>query len=204
MSTTLLIKAEDVDFDQTSSALELPKSPDNKALRDVENVRFIKAELPKWYDNAKSNTKKFVNTQQLSKDYIKYYKIFREGYQKNKDLFSSFSFNFVSDVFETIIRNILTSGPDRISLGFTNDVSIFIKSVLYNKNLYTEIFFDKEIDNDVEVVINLYTNKECTYSYSGDIENSIQEIMQHFPNYNVASYTFQNTLSEASYSENLI
>jgi hypothetical protein len=115
-----------------------------------------------------------------SRRYVEYISEFSKNWDSKKPHFNSFAKDFVWDKFKTTIDQLLQHKPDYISFNLTNDCSIFFKAIIKGKNVYLELFFDEEVEGNVEAIVNIYKDGKVVIAYGGSIEETFQKIQELF------------------------
>lgn len=110
--------------------------------------------------------------------YVEYISKFSENWISKKLNFNSFTKDFVWDKFKTTIDQLLQLKPDHISFNLTNDRSIFFKATVKEKNIYLELFFDEEAEENVEAIVNIYEGGKVIIAYGGSIEETFQKVQE--------------------------
>lgn len=112
--------------------------------------------------------------------YVEYISEFSKNWTSKKLHFNSFTKDFVWDKFKTTIDQLLQLKPDYISFNLTNDCSIFFKAMVKGKNIYLELFFDEETEENVEAIVNIYKDGKVVIAYGGSIEETFQKVQELF------------------------
>jgi hypothetical protein len=80
-------------------------------------------------------------------------------------------------VFATI-QKIADLQPNGVSLEVTSDKSVLFTAICPNFNLYLDLFFENEINEFVEVVINATKDKKTVFSIGGKFNYAIGEFKE--------------------------
>lgn len=80
-------------------------------------------------------------------------------------------------VFATI-QKIADIQPNGVSLEVTSDKSVLFTAICPNFNLYLDLFFENEINEFVEVVINATKDKKTIFSIGGKFNYAIGEFKE--------------------------
>lgn len=80
-------------------------------------------------------------------------------------------------VFATI-QKIADIQPNGVSLEVTSDKSVLFTAICPNFNLYLDLFFENEINEFVEVVINATKDKKTIFSIGGKFNYAIGEFRE--------------------------
>lgn len=80
-------------------------------------------------------------------------------------------------VFATI-QKIAEIQPNGVSLEVTSDKSVLFTVICSNFNLYLDLFFENEINEFVEVVINATKDKKIVFSIGGKFNYAIGEFKE--------------------------
>jgi len=115
-----------------------------------------------------------------SRKYVEYISEFSKNWNSKRLHFNSFTKDFVWDNFKTTIDQLLQLKPDYISFNLTNDCSIFFKALAKEKNIYLELFFDEDAEENVETIVNIYKDGKVLIAYGGSIEGTFQKIQELF------------------------
>lgn len=110
------------------------------------------------------------------RQFIKLYSEFLVKWSKHKANFSTFGQAFVFDKIKIVIDRFLTLRPSYITFDLTDDCSVFFQALVGGKNIYLELFFTSDVEEDVEAILNVYQNRECVFAYGGTIENTFSKI----------------------------
>ncbi len=113
-----------------------------------------------------------------SRKYVEYISEFSKNWNSKKSHFNSFAKDFVWDKFKTTVDQLLQLRPDYISFNLTNDCSIFFKAMVKGKNIYLELFFDEEVEDNVEAIVNIYKDGKVVIAYGGSIEETFQKVQK--------------------------
>ena len=112
--------------------------------------------------------------------YVEYMSEFSKNWNLKRIHFSSFTKDFVWNKFKTTINQLLQLKPDYVFFNLTDDCSIFFKSMLKGNNIYLELFFDEDSEEDVEAIANIYRDGKVVIAYGGNIEDTFGKIQELF------------------------
>jgi len=83
---------------------------------------------------------------------------------------------YVNDVNKWLITKNISS----INCGWTDDKSVYYKMNVGLYTIYLEMFFDNkdrtDLEDGVEPVLNIFSNKVCIFSYSGTLRDCLDNI----------------------------
>jgi hypothetical protein len=113
--------------------------------------------------------------------YVEYLSEFSRNWDLKNHPFKSFIKDFVWDKFKIAIDQLLQLKPDYVSFNLTDDHSIFFKSVAKGNNIYLELFFDEDSQENVEAIANVYKDGKVALAYGGNMEDTFGEIQKLFP-----------------------
>jgi hypothetical protein len=149
-----------------------------------------------WKDNSILNSKypvQIKNNDIFEEEiihYLKESKIHNKAISLRKKFDSLYSLksNFLKGIdYETIefcvlaiISNIVECDPHGVSIEITEDKSILFTAKCTDFNLYIDLFFENEIDDYAETVINIYKDKKNIYSFGGNFSDTIKDFKQNF------------------------
>lgn len=80
-------------------------------------------------------------------------------------------------VFATI-QKVADLQPNGVNLEVTSDKSVLFTALCPNFNLYLDLFFENEINEFVEVVINATKDKKTVFSVGGKYDYAIREFRE--------------------------
>lgn len=114
------------------------------------------------------------------------------------DIFGKFNAEVIVSGFSKTIASLLLLNPEKIGIELTSLGSIFIVSEIKSKKIYLELFFENELNLDVEAVLNIYENKEQLLSVNGSINQIINELNENVNRNLVYYYNPSSVLYELS------
>lgn len=112
--------------------------------------------------------------------YVEYISEFTNKWNSEKQHFNSFTKDFVWGKFKVTIDQLLQLKPDYLSFNLTDDCSIFFKAMAKEKNIYLELFFDEDVEGNVEAITNIYKDGKVVIAYGGSIEDTFQKVQELF------------------------
>jgi len=90
---------------------------------------------------------------------------------------NKYDLNFIKSNTTSLIQELFTIGVDYVNFEFTLDESILLTSKLSGKKVYCELYFDIEDQiNQIEVLTNIYDNKNQIFTGVSDIQGTIEAI----------------------------
>ncbi|WP_276372966.1 hypothetical protein [Chryseolinea sp. H1M3-3] len=116
--------------------------------------------------------------QKKDRKYVQYISQFSKDWNLKRPHFASFTKDFVWDKFKSAIHQFLQLKPDFVSFNLTDDCSIFFKGIVKENNIYLELFFDNETEDNVEAIVNIYKDGKVVIAYGGGIENTFEKIQE--------------------------
>jgi len=80
---------------------------------------------------------------------------------------------------EELVENLVSLNPEYISFELTTDSSIFFQSIIKNKTVYLELFFEENEERlEVELITNVYHEGKPILAYGGTIEDTFNRIKE--------------------------
>lgn len=111
-----------------------------------------------------------------SRLYIQLFVDFLKKWDEKGVNFAGFPKVTVFEKTKEVIDELLTLYPEYITFELTEDCSVFFQSLVNNKNIYLELFFTKEVKEEVEVVTNIYQDGKNVFAYGGSIDDTFKKI----------------------------
>jgi hypothetical protein len=143
------------------------------------------------YNNelSKTNTFAVLFQEELNGKWIRLYQSFIQSFNEKKDIFSNIPFNRISDDFKFSLREILSLYPTIVTVGVSDDESIFIYAEFDDKSVFFDLFFDT--NDPTEALLNISENKKIICSYSDNINRTLLKLKEfiQIPEYEL-SYPF--------------
>ena len=105
---------------------------------------------------------------------------FSDEFKKKHSYFIGYDPNQVIYYFATAASFVFQFNPDFAGVELTNSKSIFLSFKKEDVVIHLELFFENEINEPVEAVVNIYKIKEHQLSYAGSFPKTIKEIKNYF------------------------
>ena len=96
----------------------------------------------------------------------------QDEWRTYKEHFSGVDFREVQDITSKLAATLVHTSPEKMSVELTTDASVFFTCIYPDINAYVEAHFEAE--EETEVVINAYKNKQAVYAYGGTLTASLQ------------------------------
>jgi len=141
----------------------------------------------------KINSNNLKNTQRVENQKIKQKLMlqFFTSFKQKEHLFPNVSPRLIENDFKKSLKNILSFSPEIISVGVSDDECVYIYFEKNNKSVYFDLFFEPE--QETEVSLTIFENKESKVSYIDYLDNSIINLKNEF--------IVENELSHLSFAE---
>lgn len=96
----------------------------------------------------------------------------------SNDIFQDkYDLNFIKSNTTNLIQELFALNVDYVNFEFTLDESILLTSKLFGKRVYCELYFDIDDQiNQIEVLTNIYDNKNQVFTGVSDIPGTIEAI----------------------------
>ena len=122
----------------------------------------------------KTNTFSHLNHEKRIEKWIRLYQMFEKSFKEKSDLFSDISFDRISFDFRISLNHFLSLSPNVISVGVSNDESVFIYSEFGNISVFFDLFFSEE--NKTDALLNIIEEQKPICSYSNTIEKTLSKV----------------------------
>lgn len=141
-----------------------------------------------------------------SRMYIQLFVEFLKKWDKKEANFRGFPKATVFEKTKKVIDELLTLDPEYITFELTEDCSVFFQSLVNGKNIYLELFFTKEVKDEVEVITNIYQGGKNIFAYGGSIEDIFDKIETRVsqPHWYIEPTASFYGVSEPSFTETTI
>ena len=97
--------------------------------------------------------------------------------QEGKSFPIGYEKSFIVNNSIYLIKELIDLGVDNISFEFTLDNSIIFTSKLLDRTIYCEVYFDTDNGlNEIEIITNIYKDKNQVFTYTSDLQTAIQEL----------------------------
>lgn len=100
---------------------------------------------------------------------------FRKGWEKGKGAFGGISQKEVHKTAGFLAAIISSTNPEKTSVSFTPEATVFFTAIYPNTNAYLEIHF--AIGEEPEAVVNIYQNGKPVMAYGGDVAKAIFQFL---------------------------
>ena len=161
----------------------LPRKLNTDNLKDYDRSVFLPSD--------KIITCNFTERQDTIDRWIDLNLKFNYSLKQKKHLFSNISPSIIENDFKKSLEHILSFSPEIISVGVSDDECVYIYFEKDNKSVYFDLFF--EPDQETEVSLTIFENKESKVSYVDYLDNSINKLKKEL--------FVENELSCASFAE---
>ena len=111
---------------------------------------------------------------------------FQYSFKEKRHLFPNISSSIIENDFRKSLENILSLFPETISVGVSNDECVYIYFEKNNKSVYFDLFFEPE--QETEVSLTIFENKESKISYVDYLDSSINKLKNELVKENELSY----------------
>lgn len=109
-------------------------------------------------------------TEAVEKNYIRIYSKFRQLLKSKKDYFHGYSESTVLFYFKKVFLKLIAIEASGIKFDVTEDCSIFFQSKISGDNAYLELYFDDELPDLTELIVNVYKPESSVSAYGGNID----------------------------------
>lgn len=156
-------------------------------LRDTakRNNSFFHSPFPIHISNEntfENEINSYLKEDRIHKQAIEYRKRFDILFEEKKTLFSDIDRETINFCILSVISNIMECNPLALNIEITEDISILFTAKCDNFNLYFDLYFDNEIGDYAETVINVYQSKQNIYSFGGSFLHTIKDFKNSFLN----------------------
>ena len=103
---------------------------------------------------------------------------FKYSFKQKEHLFPNISSDIIENDFKKSLENVLSFSPEIISVGVSDDECVYIYFEKDNKSVYFDLFFERE--QETEVSLTIFENKESKISYVDYLDNSINKLKKEF------------------------
>ncbi|MGP8215405.1 MAG: hypothetical protein ACLQQ4_07570 [Bacteroidia bacterium] len=122
---------------------------------------------------------------------------FTDMWEKHRSAFTGIYSFAVHEVFVNSI-DFLQRLTANITATLTDDASIHITARFADFKVFVEVFFEKNNLNPIEVILNVFQDKECVLAHSGSLQSVFEKIKKYIYQryYQDSTNYWSNGLSE--------
>lgn len=121
----------------------------------------------------------------IERSYIRTFNQFKKQLSNDKEKLFGFSENFIISAFRSIYLKLIDADLKNIIFNITNDTSIFFKSSHTEDSVFVEVFFDDEIPNGYELMVNIHKKNGINVSFGGSLEKVIVKLKNELVSKNI-------------------
>lgn len=126
-----------------------------------------------------------INMEDIERSYIRTFNQFKKQLSNDKEKLFGFSENFIVSAFRSIYLKLIDVDLKNIIFNITNDSSIFFKSSHTEDSVFVEVFFDNEIPNGYELMVNIHRKNGINVSFGGSLEKVIVKLKNELVSKNI-------------------
>lgn len=126
--------------------------------------------------NTHSPTSEKFFAEKKSRLYIQLFIEFSNKWEEKRASFAGFQKATVFEKTKEVINELLVLDPEYITFELTEDCSVFFQTLVNDKNIYLELFFTKEVQDEVEVITNIYQDGKNVFAFGGSIQDVFNKI----------------------------
>ena len=117
-----------------------------------------------------------ISMEDFERSYIKTFNEFKKSLATNKEVFEGFSDSFIISLFKKVYLKLVDMDLSNIIFNITKDSSIFFKSSHSSGKIFLELFFDDEISDNHELIINFHKEDGTSLAFGGNIDETLDRL----------------------------
>jgi hypothetical protein len=117
-----------------------------------------------------------IRMEDFERSYIKTFNEFKKNLTENKEDLQGFSNSFIVSLFKKVYLKLVDLDLSNIIFNITKDSSVFFKSSHHSGKIFLELFFDKEISDNHELIINIHKNNGTTNAFGGNVDEVLKRL----------------------------
>lgn len=126
-----------------------------------------------------------INMEDIERRYIHTFNDFKKKLSLNKEKLQEFPVNFIVSTFRSVYLKLINADLKNIIFNITNDSSVFFKSSHPEGNIFIELFFDNEIPDGYELMVNIHKDNGLNISFGGSAEKVVDKLKNELVSKNI-------------------